>query len=61
MLGPKFKLMQQRGTWQASDGPRVLATVHPSWVLRQRDAASRDEAFHGLVEDLRVLSAPPQG
>ena len=56
VLGTKFRLMQQRGTWQAlPDGTRVLATVHPSWVLRQRDSESREAAWRGFVTDLAAL------
>jgi uracil-DNA glycosylase len=56
ILGTKFGLMKQRGTWQAlPDGTRALATVHPSWVLRQRDAESRDAAYRGFVADLALL------
>jgi hypothetical protein len=35
---------------------RVMATVHPSSVLRG-DPAERDQAFAGLVADLRVAAA----
>jgi uracil-DNA glycosylase len=56
VLGTKFKLMQQRGTWQAlPDGTRAIATVHPSWVLRQRDSESRAEAYRSFVTDLAAL------
>jgi uracil-DNA glycosylase len=56
ILGTKFGLMKQRGTWQAlPDGTRAFATVHPSWVLRQRDADSRDVAYRGFVADLALL------
>ena len=56
VLGTKFKLMQQRGTWQTlADGTRAFATVHPSWVLRQRDSASRAEAYGNFVDDLSLL------
>ena len=56
VLGTKFRLMQQRGTWQAlADGTRALATVHPSWVLRQRDSGSREAAWRGFVADLAAL------
>ena len=61
VLGPKFRLMQQRGVWQASHGMRAFATVHPSWVLRQRDPGTHQAAFRGLVKDLGLLTAPPQG
>jgi len=56
VLGTKFRLMAQRGTWQAlDDGTRVFATVHPSFVLRQRDSQSRSEAYRGFVADLALL------
>src|SRR6476661_20485 len=56
VLGTKFGLMKQRGTWQAlADGTRAFATVHPSWVLRQTDSQSRDAAYKGFVADLSLL------
>jgi uracil-DNA glycosylase len=59
LLGPAFKVTQQRGQVLEQDTPagvrRVLATVHPSSVLRARDT-DRDEAFAGLVADLRVAA-----
>jgi DNA polymerase len=56
VLGAKFKLMQQRGSWQAlADGARAFATVHPSWVLRQRDSEARAQAYAGFVADLALL------
>jgi uracil-DNA glycosylase len=60
LLGPAFKVTQQRGQLLEQDTPvgvrQVLATVHPSSVLRG-DPAERDEAFAGLVADLRVAAA----
>ncbi len=56
VFGPKFGLMKQRGRWQdLPDGRRGFATVHPSWVLRQRDSDSRDEAYRGFRDDLGLL------
>jgi len=56
VLGTKFGLMKQRGTWQVlADGTRAFATVHPSWILRQRDSESRDAAYRGFVADLALL------
>jgi len=56
VLGTKFGLMKQRGTWQVlPDGTRAFATVHPSWILRQRDSESRDTAYRGFVADLALL------
>jgi DNA polymerase len=56
VLGPGFRLMQQRGVPHAlRDGTTVLATVHPSWVLRQSGTSS-DSAYAGFLEDLRLLA-----
>ena len=57
VFGAKFALMRQRGQWQAlADGRRGFATVHPSWVLRQRGSESREAAFRGFVADLSLLN-----
>lgn len=56
MLGRGFGLMRERGRWIArEDGLRVLATVHPSYVLRQRDGHARDAAYADFVRDLARL------
>jgi DNA polymerase len=61
VLGPEFRLTKHRGEWQRFEDRPVLATVHPSAVLRGGDA--RDEIYAGLVADLLVvaarLAAPP--
>jgi uracil-DNA glycosylase len=55
MLGPKFKLMQGRGA--IVPGPqKLLATIHPSAVLRAPDAEGRRAAYEMLVADLRVAA-----
>lgn len=57
ILGNKFGLMKQRGQWQElPSGARVLATVHPSYVLRQRDSESRRTAYAEFVGDLAPLA-----
>lgn len=57
ILGSRFGLMRQRGQWQElANGVRVLATVHPSYVLRQRDAESRRAAYESFVRDLQALA-----
>jgi DNA polymerase len=38
-----------------ADGTRAFATVHPSWVLRQRDAEARAQAYRGFSDDLSLL------
>jgi DNA polymerase len=52
LLGPSFRVGRARGA-DLAVGPRPLvATIHPSAVLRGRDDARR-ELFDGLVVDLR--------
>jgi DNA polymerase len=56
VLGNQFRLMRQRGTWQAlAGGTRAFATVHPSAVLRQRGSEAREAAYRDFVSDLRLL------
>ncbi len=55
VFGANFGLMKQRGQWlDLDDGRRGFATVHPSWVLRQRD--DRDEAYRAFRDDLALLA-----
>ncbi|MEU2034431.1 UdgX family uracil-DNA binding protein [Nocardia amamiensis] len=54
VLGPSFKVSAQRGEVIEADGYRVVATVHPSAVLRAPDRA---EAYAAFVADLRVVRA----
>jgi uracil-DNA glycosylase len=61
VYGPSFRVTQSRGQlldWPADGGPRALATIHPSAVLRADD---RDAALAGLVADLRVAAATLAG
>ncbi|MEO6365526.1 MAG: UdgX family uracil-DNA binding protein [Luteimonas sp.] len=56
VFGTGFKLLQERGRWrELTDGTRGLATVHPAWVLRQRDVAQRELAYRSFVDDLALL------
>lgn len=52
ILGSGFRITRQRGQVLPSDLGPVLATIHPSAVLRDPDA--RDAMYAGLVADLRV-------
>ena len=57
VFGSQFKLMQQRGQVLPSPlAPRVVATIHPSAVLRAPDSEGRREAFEMLVADLKVVA-----
>jgi DNA polymerase len=57
LLGPSFRVGTDRGVPRplpdAEGGTRVLATVHPSAVLRAQD---RREMYAGLVADLRTAA-----
>jgi DNA polymerase len=56
LLGPRFRVTRQRGQWLSVPlAPRVLATVHPSAVLRAPDEAARRREFDALVADLAVV------
>jgi uracil-DNA glycosylase len=57
LLGPQFRVSTQRGKWLRSPlAPNVLATIHPSSVLRERDDDRRHAAFELLVSDLRLVA-----
>jgi DNA polymerase len=57
LMGAAFRLSAHRGEiLPGPDGRRVLATIHPSAVLRAPDEDGRREAFDGLVADLRVAA-----
>jgi DNA polymerase len=60
LLGPSFKLTEHRGELLepppdlVEETAKVLATVHPSAILR---APNRTDAFEAFVADLRVLAS----
>lgn len=55
LLGPAFRVTQQRGrVLPGAWAEAILATVHPSSILRMPDHESRDRAFHEFVSDLTV-------
>ena len=57
LLGSAFKLMAERGRPLASDlAPVVVATIHPSSILRGRDGEARQTQRDMLIEDLRVAA-----
>jgi uracil-DNA glycosylase family 4 len=60
LLGNDFRISSDRGRIIDSeiDGrpQRVLATAHPSAVLRARDGSDREEAYAALVADLRTAA-----
>jgi len=64
LLGRGFRVSQQRGTFlESSLAPLVIATVHPSSILRAPDEGARREEMREFVGDLqtirRALDEPP--
>jgi DNA polymerase len=58
VFGASFRVSEERGRLQPSDlAPIVVASVHPSSVLRAPDDAARELGFRELVRDLRVAAA----
>jgi len=57
LLGRSFRLMQQRGELLSSPlAELVLATVHPSALLRAPDPEARKRDYAQFVRDLRVVA-----
>jgi uracil-DNA glycosylase len=57
LLGKGFKVSQQRGTLiESSLAPVVIATVHPSSILRARDDETRRAEMARFVNDLKVVA-----
>jgi DNA polymerase len=56
LLGKAFRVTAQRGTFVPSSlAPIVMATVHPSSILRERDDEARHRELKRLVDDLRKV------
>ena len=57
LLGRSFRISVSRGQWISSPlAPHVLATAHPSAVLRTRGDAEREAAMEALIDDLRIVA-----
>jgi uracil-DNA glycosylase family protein len=57
LLGRGFKVTAQRGTFVPSPlAPFVLATVHPSSILRAPDEEARHREMKQFTNDLRVVA-----
>jgi DNA polymerase len=62
LLGPSIRVTRDHGRPLASDlAPLVIATVHPSAILRARGADQREAALAGLVDDLRLVAGVLEG
>jgi DNA polymerase len=57
LLGAAFRITKSRGKVLRPEGlPAVLATYHPSYILRLKDRPGGDEAWDQLVGDLRTAA-----
>jgi DNA polymerase len=57
LLGKKFKVTEQRGELLRSDlAPYVMATVHPSSLLRAPDDETRRREIHRFIQDLARIA-----
>ena len=57
LLGKQFKVTEQRGAFITSPlAPLLMATVHPSSILRERDDEARDREHDRVVSDLRKVA-----
>jgi uracil-DNA glycosylase len=62
LLGPKFRVTQRRGQWVKSPLAKyVMATVHPSSILRAPDHETRQAETERFVQDLSNLASVVAG
>jgi len=58
LLGPKFRITQSHGEIREVEGfPPIVATLHPSAVLRARTDEDRNRDMQTLIDDLRRVAA----
>jgi DNA polymerase len=58
LLGRSFRVTQQRGEFlESTIAPYVMATVHPSAILRAPDEDSRHEQERQFLADLKKIAA----
>lgn len=58
VMGSQFRVTKQRGQWlQSNIAPLVMATVHPSSILRAPDDDSRHEEMRKFVVDLKKVAS----
>jgi len=56
LLGKQFRVTKSRGEIIEADGKVMLATVHPSSILRAPDDETRQMEREKFVEDLRAIT-----
>ncbi len=62
LLGSAFRVSRQRGEFVSwGREPRVIATVHPSSILRAADEEARQREMEAFVADLSVVARSLDG
>jgi DNA polymerase len=62
LLGSTFSVMKQRGQILSTPyAEHVMATVHPSAILRNRDEQDHERLYHWLVDDLALAYSTAMG
>src|SRR6266699_1183773 len=62
IFGPSFRVTRERGKVLSSRfAQKVVATVHPSSLLRQPDEESREREYKNFLADLRVAVKAANG
>jgi len=57
LFGRTFSVTRQRGQLIDSPlAPFVIATVHPSSILRAPDSKARQMQMHAFINDLKIVS-----
>jgi uracil-DNA glycosylase len=57
LLGPKFRVSKQRGQFiESTLAPYIIATVHPSSILRAPDDESRHLEKRRFIDDLKKVA-----
>src|SRR5215470_11104503 len=57
LLGPQFRVSQQRGQFiESTLAPYIMATVHPSSILRAPDDESRRAEKRRFISDLKKVA-----
>ena len=57
LLGASFRITLQRGKVQRREGlPDIVATFHPSYLLRLKERPGEEEAHGQFVADLRIAA-----
>jgi DNA polymerase len=57
LLGPGFRIMKERGRILKTPwAPKLLATLHPSAVLRAEDTAGQEQLYGFLLTDLKLVA-----